>query len=84
MALRTTGRLQFQNRSGIATVASGKTSVKVTLAGVTATSMVMATVQRAGGFFVQAAVPAAGTFTIFINKAAVSPATVRVAYLVLN
>ena len=46
--------------------------------------MVMATVQRTGGFFVQAAVPAAGSFTIYLNKAPVSPATVKVAYMVLN
>ena len=46
--------------------------------------MVMATVQRTGGFYVKAAVPAAGSFTIYINKAPVSPATVKVAYLVLN
>jgi hypothetical protein len=51
---------------------------------VTASSMVTATVQQTGGYFVQAAVPAAGSFTIYINKAPVSPATVKVAYLVLN
>jgi len=84
VALRTTGKLEFQNRSGTVRVASGQKSITVTLAGVTATSMVMATVQRTGGFFVQAAVPAAGSFTIYINKAPVSPATVKVAYLVLN
>jgi hypothetical protein len=83
-ALRTTGKLEFQNRSGIATVAAGHKSVTVTLSGVTKASMVTATVQRTGGFFVQAAVPAAGSFKIFINKAPVSPATVKVAYLVLN
>jgi hypothetical protein len=33
VARRTTGNLQFQNRSGIATVASGKKNVLVTLAG---------------------------------------------------
>lgn len=83
-ALRTTGRLQFLNRSGLATVASGKKSVVVTLAGVTATSMVIATAQQTGGFFVQAAVPAGGAFTIYLNKAPTSPATVKVAYLVLS
>ncbi len=84
VALRTTGKLEFQNRSGIVRVASGQKSITVTLAGVTATSMVMATVQQTGGFYVKAAVPAAGSFKIFINKAPVSPATVKVAYLVLN
>jgi len=84
VALRTTGKLQFQNRSGIVRVASGQTSITVPLAGVTASSMVTATVQQTGGFYVKAAVPAAGSFKIFINKAPVSPATVKVAYLVLN
>ncbi|MDQ3165820.1 MAG: hypothetical protein M3Q17_06650, partial [Actinomycetota bacterium] len=84
VALRTTGKLEFQNRSGIVRVASGQKSITVTLAGVTATSMVMATVQQTGGFYVKAAVPAAGSFKIFINKAPVSPETVKVAYLVLN
>jgi hypothetical protein len=83
-ALRTTGRLEFQNRSGIAIVASGHKSIKVNLAGVTAESLVTATVQQTGGYFVRAAVPTAGSFTIYINKAPASPATVRVAYLVLN
>lgn len=56
----------------------------MTLAGVTATSMVMATVQQTGGFYVKAAVPAAGSFKIYINKAPLTPETVKVAYLVLN
>jgi len=55
----------------------------VTLAGVTTTSMVMARVQRAGGFFASA-IPAAGSFTIYLGKAPTSPATVKVAYLVMN
>ncbi len=46
--------------------------------------MVMAMVQQTGGFYVKAAVPAAGSFEIYINKAPVSPATVKVAYLVLT
>jgi hypothetical protein len=84
VALQTTGKLQFLNRSGIATVAAGDTSKTVSVQGLTAKSMVMATVQQTGGFAVQAAVPAAGSFTIYLNKAPVSPATVKVAYLVLN
>jgi hypothetical protein len=46
--------------------------------------MVMVTVQRTGGFFAQAAVPANGSFTIYLNNAPVAPAAVKVAYLVLN
>jgi hypothetical protein len=45
--------------------------------------LVLATVQRAGGFFASA-IPAAGLFTIYLNKAATGGATVKVAYLVLD
>jgi hypothetical protein len=84
VALRTTGRLEFLHRSGIVTVASGHTSKKVPVLGVTAKSMVMATVQQTGGFAVQAAVPAAGSFTIYLNKAPSRSTAVKVAYLVLS
>jgi hypothetical protein len=84
VALQTTGRLQFLNRSGIATVASGHTSKTVPVRGVTAKSMVVATEQQTGGFAVQAAVPAAGSITIYLNKAPPGSTTVKVAYLVLN
>lgn len=83
-ALQTTGKLQFQNRSGIAVFPSGAKSKTVTQPGVTASSMVLATVQQTGGYFVTAAVPAASSFTVYINKAPPSPAKVKVAYLVLN
>ena len=75
--------MNFANRSGNVHVASGHTSLKVTLAGVTTSSMVLATVQRAGGFFASV-IPAAGSFTIYLNKASTGGATVKVAYLVLN
>ena len=84
VALRTTGRLEFLNRSGIVTVAAGHTSTRVPVHGVTARSMVMATVQQTGGFAVQAAVSAAGSFTIYLNKAPSGSTTVKVAYLVLR
>jgi hypothetical protein len=84
VALRTNGKLQFLNRSGVATVAPGHTSKTVRMLGVTANSMVVATVQQTGGFAVQAAVPAAGSVTVYLNKAPARSTTVRVAYLVLN
>jgi hypothetical protein len=46
--------------------------------------MILATVQQAGGFYVKYAVPAAGSFTIYINKAPTSPAIVKVAYFMLS
>jgi hypothetical protein len=84
VALKTTGKLQFLNRSGIATVASGHSSTTVPVRGVTAKSMVLATVQQTGGYAVQAAVPAAGSFTVYLNRAPSGSTTVTVAYLVLN
>jgi hypothetical protein len=51
---------------------------------VTADSRVLATVQRTGGYCVQAVVPAPGSFNIYINKAAAAPQTVPVGYLVIN
>jgi hypothetical protein len=46
--------------------------------------MILATVQQSGAFYVKNAVPAARSFTIYINKAPAPPATVKVAYFVLN
>jgi hypothetical protein len=46
--------------------------------------MILATVQQAGGFYVKYAVPATESLTIFINKAPISPATVKVAFFVLE
>jgi hypothetical protein len=65
-------------------VASGQNKVTVSLAGVTATDMVLATVQQSGGYFVKFAKPASGSFTIYINKAPVSPATVKAAWFVIS
>jgi len=36
------------------------------------------------GFYVKYAIPASGTFTIYINKAPTSSTTVKVAHFVLN
>jgi len=82
-ALQVSGKAVF-SRSGTATVLSGAKSIMVTMSGVTGASMILATVQQAGAFYVKNAVPAAGSFTIYLNKAPASPATVKVAYFVLN
>lgn len=82
-ALQVNGKVSF-SRSGIVNIPSGSRKIKVTLAGVSTASMVLATVQQTGGFFVQCVVPVSGAFTISINKAPVSPTTVKVAYLVLR
>jgi hypothetical protein len=80
-ALRVNGKAVF-SRSGLVSVPSGAKSVQVTMSGVTTTSMILATVQQSGAFYVKSAVPASGSFTININKAPSSP--VAVAYFVLN
>jgi hypothetical protein len=84
VALRTTGKLQFQHRSGVIKVAPRHKSEDVRLAGVTRKSMVTATVQQRGGYFVVAAVPGPGSFKIVLNKVLPAHVRVRVAYLVLN
>ncbi|HXQ59980.1 MAG TPA: hypothetical protein VN799_07765, partial [Acidimicrobiales bacterium] len=68
-ALEVQGPATF-SRSGLATIVAKKTSVSVSFPGVTATSMVLATVQTmAKGVAVAAAVPDADSFTIKLTKA---------------
>jgi hypothetical protein len=82
-ALSVLGKAHF-SRSGRATVPAGKTSLKVTLAGATATSNVLLTMQKhAAGFTVESAVPASGAFTIWLNKAAPAGG-IPVAWIVLD
>jgi hypothetical protein len=82
-ALKVTGRTKFST-AGTAVVASGQKKVTVTLAGVTATDFILATVQGSGAFFVKNASAGSGQFTININKAPTAPATVKVAYFVIS
>jgi hypothetical protein len=82
-ALWVNGPAHF-SQSGLATVPSGAKTLTVSMAGVTTSSMILATAQQGGGFYVKGAVPAAGSFTIAINKAPAAPQTVKVAFLVLN
>jgi hypothetical protein len=73
------GRAKFPT-AGTVVIASGKKTVTVTLAGVTTTDFVLATVQGSGAFYVKNASAGSGKFTININKAPTAPATVKVAY----
>ncbi len=60
LALKVNGRVRF-SRSGRARVLAGRSSRKVTMAGVTTSSYVIATLQtHRAGVFVSAVVPAAG------------------------
>ncbi len=81
-ALEVVGKVSF-SRSGLASVAAKKTSVKVTLAGVRTSSMILATLQTdAGAVAVANAVPATGSFTIKLTAAPTK--TVKVAWMVLG
>jgi hypothetical protein len=82
VALDVVGKARF-SRSGKASVLAGKKSVKVTLAGVTASTLVFANLAtNASGRYVAAVVPAAGSFTIYLNANAA--AKVSVAWLVAD
>jgi hypothetical protein len=81
-ALQVVGKVSL-SRSGVATVTAKKKSVKVNLAGVASTSMVLATLQTAAGAIgVANAVPAAGSFSI--NLTAAPTSAVKVAWMVLG
>jgi hypothetical protein len=82
-ALKVIGKASF-SRSGIVAIPAGSSSQSVTLTGVTTASMILATIQQnAAGFTIQAAVPAKGSFTIFLNKPAPSGG-LAVAWFVLD
>ncbi len=83
-ALQVTGKAQF-NRSGILTVAAGKSSATKTGVPLTAASLVLATLQQdRAGVYVRSAVPnvSASSFTIHLSKAVT--ANSNVAWFVVN
>lgn len=80
-ALKVTGKTSF-SRSGAASVGQGSKTKAVTVSGMTATSLVLVTLQvSVAGVYVSGAVPAAGKFTVHLNKAA--PTSMRFAWFVL-
>jgi hypothetical protein len=82
LALRVLGRVQF-SRSGRTAITAGHASKVILMAGVSTASYVIATPQtNRTGLFVQAVVPAAGKFTIYLNKTV--SATTYIGYLVIN
>jgi hypothetical protein len=67
-ALRALGRVKFE-RSGRALVASGKSSVKITLAAVTSATHVFAQIgSLRPGYYIASVVPTSGSFTVYFNK----------------
>ena len=80
-ALKVDGRATFST-AGTALVHSGQKSVTVTLAGVTPSDFVLATVQGSGSFYVKNASAGSGQLTININKAAAG--SVKVGFFVIS
>ena len=82
LALTVSGKVVF-SRSGRATIGSGKSSVKVTLAGTTTSSRVFAVLHsNRSGRYVRAVVPTTGSFTIYLNTTVTS--STYVAWFVIN
>jgi hypothetical protein len=71
------------SRSGASSVAKGKSSEIVPVAGMTPDSLVLVTLQAARpGVYVQCAVPGHGGFTVHLSKKA--PRATKFAWIVLN
>lgn len=81
-ALKVTGKVSF-SRSGRTNIASGKSSIVISLAGVAANSRVFAVLaSNRSGRYVRAVVPAAGKFTVYLNTTVTS--TTVVTWFVLD
>ena len=81
-ALEVVGKVKF-NRAGRKTIGAGKSSLAVTMAGVTTTSKILAVLNsNRSGRYVRAVVAGSGKFTIYLNSS-VSSST-YVAYFVID
>jgi hypothetical protein len=81
-ALQVNGKAKF-SRSGLTTIAAGTASKTISLAGVSTSSMVIATAQQNVNVFIKAAVPSGGSFKLWLNGNA-PVGGLKVAYFVLN
>lgn len=82
VALEVQGKVKF-SRSGRATIPTGKSNIKVTLAGVNSGCRVFAVLHsNRTGRWVQSVVPVTGSFTIYLNTTVTS--ATYVAWFVLN
>jgi hypothetical protein len=71
-ALRVQGRAEF-TRSGRTTISAGSSSKQVSLAGCTTSTLVFAVLgSNRSGRWVRAVVPAAGSFTVYLNTSVTS------------
>jgi hypothetical protein len=76
-ALEADGKVRFK-RSGRETIAAGKSSMKVTLAGVTSSSLIFAVLaSNRSNRWVRAVVPTTGSFTIYLNASVASSTYVK-------
>jgi len=82
IALDVSGKARF-SRAKRVSIPAGASSLHVTLAGVTSSSLVFANLQtNRAGYYVGAIVPTTGAFTIYLNKTLAS--ATYVAYFVVN
>lgn len=82
VALQVSGKVQF-SRAGKNTIGTGKSSLKINLAGVSANSRVFAVLHsNRSGRYVRAVVPTTGSFTIYLNTTVTS--ATFVAWFVIN
>jgi hypothetical protein len=82
VALDVRGKVRF-SRSGRVTILSGRSSIKVNLAGVTTSSRVFAVLHsNRSGRYVRAIVPTTGSFTVYLNTTVT--ANTFIAWFVLN
>jgi len=82
LALEVRGKVKF-SRSGRSTIATGKSSIKVTLAGVNSGCRIFALLHsNRTGRWVQSVVPVTGSFTIYLNGTVTS--ATYVAWFILN
>jgi hypothetical protein len=83
VGIRASGRVQFPDRSGKATIAAGKASVSVSVAGMTSANFAMAVLGASrSGRWVRAVACSAGKITIYLNVAVTTSTPVH--WLVLG
>lgn len=83
VGLQAYGRVQFPNRSGRVTFATGAASKAITVNGVSASNIAIAVLNaNKTGVYVRAVVPATNKITIYLSKAA--PSGTIVAWMVLG
>jgi hypothetical protein len=82
VGLRVLGKVQF-SRAGRTTIGAGRSSIKITRAGVTSSSRIFAVLHsNRAGRYVRAVVPTTGSFTIYLNTTVTS--ATYVAWFVIN